>query len=107
MAAKDLNIKIGERIRALRERKGWTREYFAERLEKSASFVSDLEWGKSGPSNETLKALSIVLEVSTDTLLFGTGHRDDYSAITRHLKRLPQEKLEYMEQIVKDIVDAF
>ena len=70
------------------------------------SVVSDLERGKSGPSNETLKTLSIVLEVSTDSLLFGVGHKEDYSTITRHLKGLSKEKLEHMERIVKDIVDA-
>lgn len=106
MATTPLNIEIGKRIRAERENKGWTREVFAEKLGMSLSFVADLEHGKSGPSNETLIVLSEVLEVSTDTILFGIGHRHDYSSITRHFERLPSEKLEQMEKIVIDVIDA-
>ena len=50
MAVSDLNIEIGKRIRAEREKKGWSREAFAERLNMSSSFVYDLEHGKSGPA---------------------------------------------------------
>lgn len=106
MAVSDLNIEIGKRIRAEREKKGWSREAFAERLNMSSSFVYDLEHGKSGPSNETLIVLSDVLDVTTDTLLFGPGHNEDYTNITRHLKNLPPEKLELVEEIVCTVVKA-
>lgn len=106
MAVSDLNIEIGKRIRAEREKKGWSREAFAERLNMSSSFVYDLEHGKSGPSNETLIVLSDVLDVTTDTLLFGPGHKEDYTNITRHLKDLPSEKLELVEEIVCTVVKA-
>ena len=106
MAVSDLNIEIGKRIRAEREKKGWSREAFAERLNMSSSFVYDLEHGKSGPSNETLIALSDILDVTTDTLLFGPGHNEDYTNITRHLKNLPLEKLNQMEKIVQAVVET-
>ena len=106
MAVTELNKIIGQRIRAERERRKLTREAFAEQLGMSASFVADLERGKSAPSAETLISLSYVLEVSTDTLLFGVGHKNDYTAITRHFDRLPPEKLEDIEKIISTVVDA-
>lgn len=106
MAVSDLNIEIGKRIRAEREKKGWSREAFAERLNMSSSFVYDLEHGKSGPSTETLIALSNVLDVTVDILLFGPGHKGDCSNITRYLKNLPPEKLEQMEKIVQAVVET-
>lgn len=106
MAVSDLNIEIGKRIRAEREKKGWSREAFAERLNMSSSFVYDLEHGKSGPSNETLIVLSDVLDVTTDTLLFGPGHKEDYTNITRHLKDLSPDQLDQIEKIVCAVVNA-
>lgn len=106
MAVSDLNIEIGKRIRAEREKKGWSREAFAERLNMSSSFVYDLEHGKSGPSNETLIVLSDVLDVTTDTLLFGPGHKEDYTNITRHLKDLSADQLDQIEKIVCAVVNA-
>ena len=106
MAVSNLNFEIGKRIRAEREKKGWSREAFAERLNMSSSFVYDLEHGKSGPSTETLIALSNVLDVTVDTLLFGPGHREDYTNITRHLKNLPPATLELVEEIVCAVVKA-
>ena len=106
MAVSDLNIEIGKRILAEREKKGWSREAFAERLNMSSSFVYDLEHGKSGPSNETLIVLSDVLDVTTDTLLFGPGHKEDYTNITRHLKDLSPDQLDQIEKIVCAVVNA-
>lgn len=106
MAVTALNKMIGQRIRTERERCGMTREVFAEQLGLSASFIADLERGKSAPSAETLISLSYVLEMSTDTILLGMEHRNDYTAITRHLDKLPPEKLEAVEKIIRDLVDA-
>ena len=106
MAICELNAQIGTRIRTERDKKGWSREVFAERLGMSVSFVYDLEHGKSGPSTETLIALSNVLDVTVDILLFGPGHKGDCSNITRYLKNLPPEKLEQMEKIVQAVVET-
>lgn len=106
MALTEINREIGQRIRAEREKKNLTREAFAELINMSASFVADMERGKSAPSAETLITLSQVLDVSIDTLFFGIGHKGDYSAITRHLDKLPTEKLEDMEKIISCIVES-
>ena len=106
MAVTALNKMIGQRIRVERERCGMTREAFAEQLGLSASFVADLERGKSAPSAETLISLSDVLEMSTDMILLGVERKNNYTTITRHVDKLPPEKLEAVEKIIRDLVEA-
>ena len=51
-------------------------------------------------------AISKVLDVTTDTLLFGPGHKEDYTNITRHLKDLSADQLDQIEKIVCAVVNA-
>ena len=44
-AKKEINIQIGEQIKAARERAKMTQESLAERIEVSPQYVSDLERG--------------------------------------------------------------
>jgi transcriptional regulator with XRE-family HTH domain len=59
---------LGPRLRAVREAKGLTLRESARRLGVSASFLSQLETGKSQPSVATLYALSRHLGVTIDQL---------------------------------------
>lgn len=59
---------LGPRLRAVREAKGITLRESARRLGVSASFLSQLETGKSQPSVATLYALSRHLGVTIDQL---------------------------------------
>ena len=45
---KPLNIKIGARIREARESARMTREVFAEKVDISAQFLTDIERGRMG-----------------------------------------------------------
>lgn len=70
---KEINIQIGERIKAAREQTKMTQECLAERIEVSPQYVSDLERGVVGVSLTTLKKICLVLNVSSDQLLFGAN----------------------------------
>lgn len=48
-----------------------TQEKFAERIDVSPRYVSDLERGVGGVSVSTLKRICTVLGVSSDQILFG------------------------------------
>lgn len=67
---KEINIEIGRRIRAQRERVGMTREQLAERVDVTPRFIADVERGWCGPSLTTLKQICVVLGVSSDSLLW-------------------------------------
>ena len=62
---------LGSQIRKHRKAKNYTLEQLAERLEVSTTFIGQIERAKGIPSLETLVKLANVLEVSTDSLLFG------------------------------------
>ena len=60
--------KIGTRLRAVREARGIGLREAARQLDVSASFLSQLETGKSQPSVSTLYSLTRLLDISIDQL---------------------------------------
>ena len=63
--------EMGIRIRKQRELLGYTREQFAEKLDVSTKFCSDIELGVKGVSIQTLAKLTELLHLSSDYILFG------------------------------------
>ncbi len=68
---KEINIQIGDQIKKAREKALLTQKQFAERIDVSPQYVSDLERGVVGVSVSTLKRICTVLGVSSDQILFG------------------------------------
>lgn len=66
-----LNQEIGKRIQKMRLKAEITQEQFAEMLDVSNQFISDLERGITGASLVTLVEISRILCVPTDYLLKG------------------------------------
>lgn len=62
--------KIGERIRKYRKAKGFSQEYLAEKVGISVTHMSHIETGNTKLSLPVLVALSDVLDVQTDDLLY-------------------------------------
>ena len=64
---------IGARIRKQRELLKLSREQLATELDVTSKFISDIELGQKGMSIKTLIALSKVLSIPTDFILFGVN----------------------------------
>ncbi len=62
--------KIGEKIRKYRKAKGLSQELLAEKVGISVTHMSHIETGNTKLGLPVLVALSIVLEVQVDDLLF-------------------------------------
>ena len=62
---------LGRKIREQRKKKKYTLEQLAEKLDVSTTFIGQIERAKGIPSLETLVKIANVLEISTDSLLFG------------------------------------
>jgi DNA-binding XRE family transcriptional regulator/mannose-6-phosphate isomerase-like protein (cupin superfamily) len=82
----DTVANVGARLRQARQRSGLSLREVARQLGVSASFVSQLENGKSQPSVATLYSLAQLLDVSIDELFApaglteeGGGHTDPTS----------------------------
>ncbi len=99
---KEINIQIGKEIRAARERCGLTQEQLGEILSLGAKNISDIERGIAGITVATLKNLCVKLSVSSDTILFGDGGRNDASYLAERLERLPPEQFKALEGFLNE-----
>ena len=61
--------KVGQRIKAAREKKNMTQEELAEYVNISPTHVSVIECGTKSPRLDTFVAIANALEVSADSLL--------------------------------------
>lgn len=99
--------KIGGRIRKQREYLGYTREQFAEMLDVTPKFCSDIELGVKGMSVPTLCKISKILRLPTDYILFGIGeqpHPD--SSLSLLLQSCTETERTYAEDLLKTFLIA-
>jgi transcriptional regulator with XRE-family HTH domain len=62
-------MNVGERIKELREKHGWTQREFAKRLGISYSVVNRIELGKRPIEDKELAKIADIFDVTTDYLL--------------------------------------
>ena len=61
---------LGDRLRKLREARGWSQRYVASKINiKQSSTYANWEYGIRDPDTETLSKLADLFEVQTDYLL--------------------------------------
>lgn len=99
-------VSIGKRIRKQREFLGYTREAFAEKLDVTPKFCSDIELGVKGMSVPTLCKISHILSLSTDYILFGQKTDTNDAPFTEMIKQCPADKKIYLKEIIKSYLLA-
>lgn len=62
---------IGKNMSAYRKKRNMTRQQLAEKMCMDPELIRDLETGRVEPTEETLEALSVILDVAPETLLYG------------------------------------
>lgn len=104
---KPLNVAIGARIRAARESARMTREAFAERVDISAQFLTDIERGRMGASVETILKICDALGTTTDTILRGVDLDEEVTArqLSVLLGSVPRTLLPLVIDNVRDQVN--
>lgn len=70
-------LKIGQRVRQLRILNDYTQAKFAELIDISINFLSEIENGKKGLSQDTLAKICKQLNTSADYILFGVKTKQD------------------------------
>ena len=63
---------VGERIRSLRDSKGITQEYLAEKFGSKIETIRNYETGKSEIPSDRLALLAKILDTSSDYILYGS-----------------------------------
>ncbi len=67
----DIRVQLGQRVRALRIKRGWTQVEMADLLAMDRSYLSEIETGKKDPSLSMLKQLADGLSTSVSELTAG------------------------------------
>lgn len=67
----ELKHSVGKRVRDFRIENSYTQAQFAELIDISVNFLSEIENGKKGMSQDTLCKLCSQFNISADYILFG------------------------------------
>ncbi len=103
---KEINVQIGEQIKLAREHAKLTQEVFAERIDVSPQYISDLERGVVGISISTLKRVCTTLCVSSDQILFGLESKDRACIIAEKCQALTDSQFLIFSEITEKFVSA-
>ncbi len=104
---KDINVQIGNEIRAARERAGLTQEQFGELVSLGTKNVSDIERGVAGITVSTLRRICEKLSISSDSILFGDRGANDVEYIAQRLSHLPPEQFEAVRTFLDHALELF
>ena len=89
--------EMGKRVRAWREKRGYTREQLSGLSALSPRFIANIESGDSSISLDTLVALCRSLACSSDSLLFGNEVQPE--AWAEEIARLQNLPVKYQPEI--------
>lgn len=104
MISYDANV-IGNRIRDIRKKNGYTQTKLSEQLMLSVDSVSNIENGKTTCMPEHIMRLCQLFNVSADYIYFGIESDDDEIGLYELLDKCCDEKLEKIRKIVKVLLD--
>lgn len=95
---KKVPYHFGEKIRTVRERKGYTLKVVAQKAGVSESLVSQIERNRVSPAIDTLLTLADVLDINLE-FLFEEYHRKRPVEIIRSDERrsIKEDEIEYSE----------
>ncbi len=95
--------KIGERVRALRKKRGYTKDVLAEMADISPRFLTDIETGKKGTSAATITRLAIAFGITSDYLLFGNKRQEEIIELS--LSKIDPDKQKQVEVVFHKALD--
>ncbi len=95
--------KNGQRIRQLRTTNDYTQAEFAELTDISVNFLSEIENGKKGLSQDTLAKICKQLNVSADYILFGFKQKS--ASLVDLANTLTIEELETTIRYLRSLIE--
>ena len=91
------------RIRRAREKQGYTREKFAEKLDVSVSYLAELERGRTGISVKMLIKICNLLGLSADYVLFGESRSEDLQRLDA-IRRIDDKYLPLLDAVTAELL---
>ena len=98
---------LGDNIRTLRIRKGWTQVYLADRLDITAPFLAQIEAGKRGMSLELVESAAAVFEIPVAFLFIEQNFSKNTARNSVRDVELQTIKKELQDSISENIEKAF
>lgn len=103
---KELNIQIGARLQAARERVNYTQEQLSELIGVTPNHLSAIERGASGISLDALQKICAVLGISADFVLFGEEKKEDETlALAKQLLRVPTNQRTGVRKVLSALLE--
>lgn len=99
---KDFNLKIGLRIREIREAYHMTLAEFSERCDLSESFLTAVEGGRKGITAKTLYKICTTMNISADYIVLGKGNGFEADAVIELLNTLDKSSRESAVRILRE-----
>ena len=99
--SKKTPFRFGEKIRTVRERKGYTLKVVAQRAGVSESLVSQIERNKVSPAIDTLLVLADVLDINLEFLFEEYRRERPVQIIHSQERRTVEEECVIYEELAK------
>ncbi len=97
MTISDMRMEIGRRVHDFRVMNHYTQAHFAELIDISVNFLSEIENGKKGMSQDTIIRLCSQFHISADYLLFGESAKQETTVrLTEIAAALGAEELDIL-----------
>ena len=98
-------INLGSRVKNVRNRRGISQMSLAEKIDKSATYISYIECGYKSMSLETFVAIANALNVSADELLMDS--LDNTVKVSNHeFASIVQDCNEYERKVLLEVLAA-
>lgn len=96
---------VGNRIKAGREQMGLTRDEFAEMIDLSTSFFTQIERGEKLMSVQTLVKIAIKLSLSLDYLIWGDSSIDvNKDSLIDNINNASKRELKVLDDIFNAVL---
>jgi len=102
----EINGEIGQRIKAARERAGFTQDWLAELTDVGVPYLAKLETGKVGISLPNFINFCSVLGVSADYLIWGERRENDTTELMERLRHIPERQYDLLEKMINSYLEA-
>lgn len=93
-----INASMKLKLRALREKRGWTQEEVASRSGMSKSFYSEIESGKKAANSQRLRKFAEVFEVPAFELIDDSSIDDE---LLEHLRTMQSLDVEDRKAVIR------
>ncbi|MCC0731324.1 helix-turn-helix domain-containing protein [Clostridioides sp. ZZV14-6048] len=106
-------MNIGDRLKETRKSKGISQESLAEQLKCSRGVITNIEYGKTEPTQLVLDALCNILNVNKEWLLLGAGEQFKKNNVSQSEKvlseiySLSKELTEEEQLYILDLINTF